>query len=88
MIKPKQTLLNQKTKEWEQVTAKVSDLSGRVHQLENRLTELMGSFQDATEEKNAAIGALDELTARHASPPIPLFPNASRCFRVHVTAAR
>ncbi len=90
VIKPKQVTLNQKTKEWEQITAKVSDLSGRVHQLENRLTEFMGSFQDATEEKNAAIGALDELTARSVLPPQFLHPRLLRvreCWQSPTTEA-
>jgi len=62
MIKPQQKKLNVASKDWEQMATKVSDLSGRVNTLEGRLTGLMGSFQDATEEKNAAIARLDDLT--------------------------
>ena len=63
MIKPQQKKLNLASKEWEQMATKVSDLSGRVNTLEARLTGLMGNFQDATEEKNAAIARLQDLTA-------------------------
>jgi len=62
MIKPQQKKLNVASKDWEQMATKVSDLSGRVNTLEARLTGLMGNFQDATEEKNAAIARLDDLT--------------------------
>ena len=62
-IKPQQKKLNAASKEWEQMATKVSDLSGRVSTLEARLTGLMGNFQDATEEKNAAIARLEDLTA-------------------------
>ncbi len=61
-IRPQQKKLNAASKEWEQMATKVSDLSGRVSTLEARLTGLMGNFQDATEEKNAAIARLEDLT--------------------------
>jgi hypothetical protein len=62
-IKPQQRQLNAASKEWEQMMTKVSDLSGRVNTLEARLRGLMSNFQDATEEKNAAIARLKDLTA-------------------------
>ena len=63
MIKPQQKELNAASKEWEHMLTKVSDLSGRVDTLEARLHELMGSFQEATEEKNSAMARLQDLTS-------------------------
>jgi len=62
-IKPQQMKLNLASKDWEKMATKVQDLAGRVHTLEARLTGLMNNFQDATEDKNAAIARLQGLMA-------------------------
>lgn len=60
---PMEELLEVKRNEHNAAKAKYNDLQSRVRNLEVRLGDVMSSFQDATEEKNAAIMRLDDLNA-------------------------
>lgn len=62
-LKPMEQRLEEKRSEYDSAKAKYNDLQSRVRNLEVRLGDVMSSFQDATEEKNAAIMRLDDLTA-------------------------
>jgi len=62
---PKQAILEDQIKAHDTTVAKYQDLLTRVRNLEARLADVMSSFQDATEEKNAAIVRLEELTASY-----------------------
>jgi hypothetical protein len=62
-LRPYHEHLAEKRRDHDIVGAKYAELESRVRTLEARLGDVMASFQDATEEKNAALQKLDEMLA-------------------------